>query len=195
MTTFDIAIILGGACGICMVLGGMVLLYKGAISLSNASQSDAVDLEFKKLIRISTHYPALGLFIIGLAFVLVSIECAKPTQSHFTITGQIRNASVIGDLGTLTVMVGTPKSWEGKAYADGQIIASIVPTIDILEVTLSAPGFKETTRAIQTKTSRMGAISIGDIELVKVIEKPPVDPANIVPLEKPLAGLSPRAGL
>ena len=52
MTTFDIAIFLAGTCGICMVIGGMILLYKGVISLNSVSQSEALSLEFQKAVKI-----------------------------------------------------------------------------------------------------------------------------------------------
>ena len=195
MTTFDIVIFLGGICGICMVVGGMVLLYKGVISLNSAGQAEALNLEFKKLIRISTHYPALGLFVIGLAFILMSTELAKPTQNHYMITGKISPASGIEDPNSLSVMVGAPSIWWGKAYANDQIMASVNPTIDVLEVTISAPGYTGTTTAIQTKASKLGNLSIGEIKLTKVVDKPPFDPANIAPIEKPLTSLTRGKGL
>ena len=48
MDTFDIVVILGALCGLLMVIGGMVLLYKGVITLNQASKQEAASLEFKK---------------------------------------------------------------------------------------------------------------------------------------------------
>ena len=52
MTTYDLAIIGGTVCGIIMVLGGIVLLYKGAIKLEVASKDPALTVEmFEKKMK------------------------------------------------------------------------------------------------------------------------------------------------
>ena len=60
MNTFDIVVILGAFCGCCMVVGGLILLYKGIITLSHASPEEALKIEYRKMVRITTHYPALA---------------------------------------------------------------------------------------------------------------------------------------
>ena len=66
MSVFDLVLLTGPICGILMVLGGIILLYKGAISLNVASEEGAFTVEFKNELRITTQYPALGIFVIGL---------------------------------------------------------------------------------------------------------------------------------
>ena len=178
MATFDFVVIIGGMCGFMMVIGGMLLLYKGAISLNQASKEEAVSLEFKKMLKITTHYPALGLFIIGLAFIIIAVSFSKSTRNQFTITGQVK----VDDPDSLAVVIAIPRM-EAKAYAGGRILASIVPQIDILEVSLACPGYKGVTIPIETKSSKWGAISLGEISLGrKEVEKPPINPENIVPV-------------
>ena len=87
MSTFDIVIILGGICGLCMVIGGLILLYKGAITLSQATPEEALSVEYKNMLKISTHYPALALFIIGLFFIIAAGVLSRTTKNQFTIKG------------------------------------------------------------------------------------------------------------
>ena len=58
---FDIVILIGAICGPIMVVGSMILLYTGAISLKAASNSDdALKIEFIKELKLTTRYPELG---------------------------------------------------------------------------------------------------------------------------------------
>ena len=71
--TADIVIVLAGVCGLLMVVGGLGLFYKGAITLQVASQNQAVKIEFFKQFKLTTQYPALAFFVIGLAFTGLSV--------------------------------------------------------------------------------------------------------------------------
>ena len=46
MTTYNFGAIAGSICGLLMVIGGMILLYTGAISLNKTSKNEAASLEF-----------------------------------------------------------------------------------------------------------------------------------------------------
>src|SRR5215831_15103053 len=87
MTTYDMGAAAGCICGLLMVIGGMILLYTGAVSLNKTSKEEAASLEFKRLFRLTTHYPALGLFIIGLAFIVTSVILSRPPDNRITMTG------------------------------------------------------------------------------------------------------------
>lgn len=187
MTTFDIAVILAGICGLFMVIGGMVLLYKGAISLSQVSRDDALSMEFKKMLKITTHYPALGLFVIGLAFIIIAVSFSKSTQNQFKISGRVKG---VDDLSAMKILITVP-GWTGETYADGQILASITPQVDILEVRLSSPGYREIRIPVETRKSKLGTISIGDVTFGnKAVEKPLVNQDNIKPVAQALPPLS-----
>lgn len=179
MGTFDIVIILGAICGLSMVIGGMGLLYKGVITLNQASTQEAASLEFKKMLKITTHYPALGLFIIGLAFVIIAVVFSKSTQNQFEITGRITN---IDDPDSLKVVITVP-AWEGTANVGGEINASVIPRIDRFNVWLTYPGYRDFKKLIKTKESKLGVITIGEQQLQKVVEKPLPDPNNIMRVE------------
>lgn len=179
MDIFDIVVLLGAICGLLMVIGGMVLLYKGVITLNQASKQEAASLEFKKMLKITTHYPALGLFIIGLAFIIVAIVFSKSTQNQFEITGRITN---IDDPNSLRVMITIP-TWEGTADADGEINAFVIPKTDLFNVWLTCPGYRDFKMSIKTKESKLGVIRIGEKKLEKLVEKPPPDPNKIMRVE------------
>lgn len=179
MDTFDIVVILGALCGLLMVIGGMVLLYKGVITLNQASKQEAASLEFKKMLKITTHYPALGLFIIGLAFVIIAVVFSKSTQNQFEITGRITN---IEDPNSLRVMITIP-TWEGTADADGEINAMVIPKTDIFNVWFTYPGYRDFKMSVKTKESKLGVIEIGEKQLEKLVEKPQPDPKNIMHVE------------
>lgn len=48
MSPFDWTIVAAAICGLCMVVGGIVLLYKGAIKLEEVKSSGAFALEFQQ---------------------------------------------------------------------------------------------------------------------------------------------------
>jgi len=72
-----------------MVVGGISLLWRGAISLDTVSNTEALSVEWKKQFRLTTHVPALGLFIIGLLFIILPLWLARPKSLPVVeITGQ-----------------------------------------------------------------------------------------------------------
>jgi hypothetical protein len=70
MNTFGLLLLAGSVCGIIMVLGGILLLYKGAISLNNVSGEEALTIwmgkpEMRKLTvkARANNLPAPGLTV------------------------------------------------------------------------------------------------------------------------------------
>jgi hypothetical protein len=68
----DILALMGALCALTMVIFSFVLLYRGTITLQQASPQDAIKVEFQKVINVQTRYPALGLFVVGISFLIVS---------------------------------------------------------------------------------------------------------------------------
>jgi len=66
MTVFDIVVLIAAACGLAMVVGGIWLLARGAITLAATPKTDALTLEWKKQFRINTQVPGLAFFLVGL---------------------------------------------------------------------------------------------------------------------------------
>jgi hypothetical protein len=156
MSTFDIVVILGAICGLLMVIGGMVLLYKGAISLNQANREGALTIDYKKTLKITTHYPALGLFIIGLAFAISAIYFSHNEQKPIQIKGRVN----VDDPYALNIVVSVPEIRVGSAYEGGKIIASIVPKTDILNIRFSYPGYRDLLLPIETQKYKSTASSL-----------------------------------
>ena len=114
MTSFDFAIVIGAICGVIMVLGAIYLLKLGIINLKDISQQahseqanakskpsekakspDALTIAYND-IKISTQYPALALFVIGLAFVLGSAYLATPNPRFADFITKINVAAEKG---------------------------------------------------------------------------------------------------
>ena len=135
MATYDLAIIGGTVSGIIMVLGGIVLLYKGAIKLEVASQDPALTVEmFERKLKLTTHAPALGLFVIGLLFVVSAI--------YFAQTTTVKEIPVVGVTENIEDITVTVRSeWPVPAH-QGRVQHVIRPNLDVLWVLISAPGYK-----------------------------------------------------
>lgn len=190
MTSFDIAASAGALCGLLMVIGGMILLYTGAVSLSKTSAEEAATLEFKRLFRLTTHYPALGLFIIGLAFITVSVILSRPADNQVTMTGSLTSTpdTPVDKLDPEFLTLSLESSL--KPYFDPNtktITISGDPTA-MWQVVITYPGMIAQ-KPVQGNGKR--TISLGSIALVRVADKPPVNPANIAPMP---SGLSARVG-
>ncbi|WP_157515806.1 hypothetical protein [Grimontia marina] len=109
-------LLVGALCGMVMVVGGITLLHKGAIKLANTSGEDAITIEFRKEIRISTQYPALAIFLIGLLFVSISIFMGKPTSNKLVVKG-----NVVGVSEPVKVSLKT-NTWHSSLTHDGDLL-------------------------------------------------------------------------
>src|SRR4029077_5494901 len=77
MNPHAVAIYACVACGVIMVIGSLYLLQTGRVTLSAAAEQKALDVELMKKIKISTTYPALGLFIIGFCFTALGVYFSR----------------------------------------------------------------------------------------------------------------------
>jgi hypothetical protein len=187
MTGLYIGLIGGVICGLVMVLGAMVLLYKSMITLSQASPQDALTIEFKKMIKITTQYPALGLFLIGLIFTFGTIHYAQ--RAPLTISGMIISGA---DPSSITVKIFAGP-WRTEALTSGEITDIIYPNVDLLRVEIVSPGYDPPmiTKTIASKDIKWGRVSLGEINFgTRKVEKPSVDPSKIVLPNDPLPSLS-----
>ncbi|MDJ0612554.1 MAG: hypothetical protein QNJ29_02690 [Rhizobiaceae bacterium] len=161
--TFSYLLLSGAFCGIMMVLGGILLLYKGAITLGGAT-ADALTVEFKKELRITTQYPALGIFIIGLMFVVISAFLGRPSETQpFTIKA---NTIGVNEPVSVRLLAG---GWNKNLQHTGQILETHHPYVDTLQIVVSAPGYRPLTRTIQLSRLENGTADLGDITLEQSI--------------------------
>jgi len=183
MSVFDIVIIIGGFCGLCMVIGGFVLLYKGIITLKEASPEEALSVEFRNEVRITTHYPALGLFIIGLVFIIAAGMLSRATKNEFVIDGQLTG---VENPSSIKVEVIPNGSWDGRVYVGGEMRAE--PTLKILDVRISQAGYEELDIPVDIAKNYFGTITIGRVAMHRKVSMP--NPGLIVEPSVPLPGPS-----
>ena len=55
----ELLAVIGAVCALLMVIGSLVLLYRGTITLKEANPDEAIKVQFKELIDVQTRYPAL----------------------------------------------------------------------------------------------------------------------------------------
>jgi hypothetical protein len=140
MTPFEFCIYLCGACGFLMVGGAIWLLRTGIIKLSEVDQGGgSLSVDIANKIKISTAYPALGLFIIGLLFLALPIWFSRPIAGlPLNIVGQID----IDDPSLVTVSVEPDTSAVFKPDSDGRLDRILPLAVQRLKVVINAAGYK-----------------------------------------------------
>jgi hypothetical protein len=172
MGTYDYTIIGATVCGIIMVLGGIVLLYKGAIRLEVAARDPALTVEmFQSEFKLTTRVPALGLFVIGLCFVVVSIYFGRDIAA--TPIEVVGVAEQVDE--PVTVLV---KSEWGVPALEGQVHHVLRPQLDVLWVVVSAPGYRPYVESFSRDRIKQG-VDFGKVRLQRVVERIPARSANI----------------
>ena len=191
MSIFEWIVLIGGICGLIMVAGSMLLLYKGVVTLREVAPENAVSIEFRNMVKVSTHYPALGLFLIGLVFIIVSAFYGEQIQVRkIKIAGTLLTEdSPIQDV-TVHISAGP---WLVSPDSDGQIKGLVLPSIDMLRVEVHAPGYERSyiVKSIDIESIKGGTAEIGAISLGKrTYPALSPDTANIEPLEIELPPLT-----
>jgi hypothetical protein len=180
--TFDVVIILGAICGVLMVVGGMVLLAIGAIKLEAVApavagtkgeqRADALILEFKKTIKVTAHYPALALFLIGVLFIFGSLWFSKSE-------GKIQPWSILGkidspDPSAVTVEIEVDKLKTLSPTDDGYIDTVIHPDLDQFKAIILAPGCKPERQylSLKVKDAKKHILELTAAKVHKIADKP-----------------------
>src|SRR5438552_10524559 len=146
-STFDTVIVVTVICGLLMVVVGMVLLYKGAITLKDSSPDEAIKVEFKRMVNITTRYPALGLFIIGLVFTVVDLYFAQSQAiPPFTIDGKLQTEHPAD----ATVLISY-QVYKGNPDSDGTINQVVHPVLDNVLYQIVVPGNPDEIRGSRPK--------------------------------------------
>ena len=131
----DTVILMAGACGLLMVIGGLGLFYKGAVSLEVASKDEAVQIEFFRRFKLTTQYPALAFFLIGLAFTGLSLLPRTPeTASTLHVVGQIDAP----EPAKVTLQLSRTPKWLVSVGSDGRVDQRISARVEnlLLQATL-----------------------------------------------------------
>jgi len=174
-TTFDVLTILAGLCGMIMVIGSMVLLYKGVITLSGITPEEALSVQFTNMIKVTTHYPSLALFVIGLIFIIVAQMNAKPNQVALWIKGNVSGADA--DTVTMLVSVATVPT---HVMPDGSVVGTLRLSQYPLKIEIDAPGHNPWTTWVDPSENKSGAIRLGEVRFTdKLAQRPQFDRGKI----------------
>ena len=166
MAPQDFASYASSTCAILMVLGSMGLLFKGIVTLKNADPKSALSIELKKQVRLTSHYPALGLFLIGWVFLLVPMLWTTSEDSAKGLPEILVEGSVIilppHDIDKVVVRIlGGP--WEVNPDTDGSFSQQIYPSLRRLRLEISAPGRQTVIKTVHVSTE--GVINIGPVQM------------------------------
>jgi hypothetical protein len=154
--------------GLVMIILSFGLLYKGVMSITSASQEEALSLEVAEKFKIKTRYPALGLFILG---SILLIGGALVYEKERTITVPLKGRLIINNTITDTQIRLSTKPMESDVPTDGKINETRTIDLENFWVVISAPGYIQQTRTI-TKDDIENNIPLGDIILeLKIKEK------------------------
>lgn len=158
----DFASYSSSACGVFMVLGSMVLLYKGVITMSQKNNEEAISVEFKNHIRVTSHYPAVALFIMGWVFLFIPMLLPEDTgPSEVKISGKVGIHPATDITGVTVRVFGGP--WDMSIDSDGSLNKSIFPNLSTMTVEISAPGRPKIRKTVSI--DKEGAIFLGDITM------------------------------
>lgn len=137
MNIFDIAIFCAAIAGLIMVVGGIILIYKGALVLASKDSGNALTIEWKKEFRLNTQAPGIAFFIIGLLFTLTSIFASKPSEIEpINIIGKVAEINE-----PITIAARSTK-WILVGGSDGVVKGKIRPYVEAITLEISAPGYK-----------------------------------------------------
>lgn len=183
----DAAILFAATAGFCMVIGGMVLIYKGSLVLAGTDSSTALSIEWKKDFKLNTQAPGIAFFIIGLTFSSISIYASKQD-----VTDPIFVEGTFDDVKELVTVTVVPSNWAVVSGSNGVLNGKFTPDTERVHLKISAPGYKEEMLPQSTK-SRLIKFD-KPIKLTRLIATPiSAKPENIVAVSSPLPAIGSEA--
>lgn len=180
---FNIAIYVSLFLAIVMIVGGIWLLAKGVIKLSEAGKSDgALSVELFNKFKINTGYPALAFFIIGLFFIALAIWFSKPADVVSVVfVGKL-------NLDDATVVRGkvVPLTEVGATFQPDSTgaIETLHPDVRF-EVQMVAPGYQPElwTADFSAEKGRTKKIDLSkDVKFIKKADSASPSAGNIIDL-------------
>lgn len=161
----DFASYTSSVCGGMLVLGSIILLYKGVITLSQKSSKEAVSIEFKNHLRMTSHYPAIGLFMMGWMFLIlplmIPVLFGDKGPTSVTVRGHLQ-VNPPDDIQNLSVrLLGGP--WDLSINTDGTLEDALYPTLERMRLEISGPGRPALARTVTV--DKEGVIFLGPLRV------------------------------
>tara|TARA_R110002049_G_scaffold284139_1_gene464690 strand:+ start:370 stop:960 length:591 start_codon:yes stop_codon:yes gene_type:complete len=178
MSTFDYAVILAAFAGLIMVVGGIVLIYKGALVLAATDSNTALSIEWKQDFRLNTQAPGIAFFLIGLIFSSISIYASKPSSVEpITIEGEVVE---ITEPVTIRARSST---WTLDGGTNGVVKGRIHPHVEDITLEISAPGYKPERITFSLNELKNRTLKFESIELEQQITAIVGSMQNIIPVD------------
>ncbi len=174
---FEYVVFIGAVCGLIMIGGSMLLLYRGSITLDSASRDGTLSIEVLDSFKATTRNPALGLFLIGLVFFIVAAWFAQVgALKKLTIEGAISSPDQLADI-EIHLSAGP---WRRNIVdQSGKFSIVFHPHMQNMVATIVAPGYEKT--GIKKQISLGDDLAtIGEVEIGKRIVTE-VTPSNSIP--------------
>lgn len=173
---FEIIALIGAVAGLSMVLGGIALVWKGAITMAATPKADALTIEWKKQFRINTQVPGLAFFVVGLAFILSALAFLKPDP--------IRPIEFEGELKGVdepVSIVVRPTNWELPTDTSGKITGKVIPDLSFVVLLINAPGYEPFAKSIKIGNEGPRVAKLGTLELRRKVKQADLE-KRIAPL-------------
>ncbi len=176
LNAYEIIALLAAFAGIAMVVGGILLIGKGAITLAALPKTTALSIEWKKQFKMSTQVPGLAFFVIGLLFVVIPLVLLKPKGIvPIEFQGQLTG---IDEPVSISVR---PANWELPGNSTGEISGKVYPDLSFLVIVINAPGYEPLSKSVKINTEGPHVANLGTIELRRKVEERNIK-ENVAPL-------------
>jgi hypothetical protein len=185
----DMLVTAAAICGVLMVAGALLLLYRGTISLDPPKEgAKETELEIAKILKLKTNVASVALFAFGFAFLFLGFTNIVSTQPAIQLTGRILGVQP-GEQVSVAVCGGP---WPVSVGSNGTIDYSIKPDLEQFQVQIGKIGvLPETTIPLKNKArpddTEYGALSIdngvariGEIKLGSSVPAAPPTPVDHV---------------
>lgn len=176
MSPFEVVALIGALAGISMVLGGIWLVFKGALTLAAMPKTDAISIEWKKQFRINTQVPGIAFFLVGLLFIALSLQYLKPPEIvPIEFEGEIKGIDE-----PMSILV-RPTNWELPASTGGHIAGRVYPDLSVMVLMVNAPGYEPFTKSIKVGAQGRRVAHVGTLELRRKVRESDLE-KHITPL-------------
>jgi hypothetical protein len=166
MTAFELVALIGAVCGITMVLGGIWLIAKGALTFAATPKTEALTLEWKKQFRLTTQVPGIAFFLVGLLFISVSLGFLRPGELvPMEFEGEIKGVEE-----PVSILV-RPANWELPSTTAGKINGKIYPDLSFVVLVINAPGYEPFSKSIKVSADGRRVAQLGTLELHRKLKK------------------------
>lgn len=179
LSVHDIAILFSALAGFCMVIGGMLLIWKGAIALAGTDSSTALNIEWEKKFKLNTQAPGIAFFVLGLLFSSIAIYSSRETRTDpVYITGTVADVDE-----TVTVTAAPPASII-QSVSNGIIEGKFTPPDkdnELINLRFTAAGYEDAQILSNLNKTKDRVIRFENVRLKRILDAIETKPGNIIP--------------